>query len=152
MHTMVYGNLALSEREETQEFTVVDGGAEHLTVACPVQIFAPDIYAKPAASQTRFSASSLAAGMMAIAICAVIVTSVFAFRNASVRRAAIDEAARIEIRVQPGESLWSLAEAYPIDGLSTAETVEAIKDWNDLSLSTLDAGESLIVPRGVSHQ
>lgn len=50
------------------------------------------------------------------------------------------------IRVAPSETLWHLAAEHPIPGLSTGETVEAIKALNDLDSSALPVGEVVLVP------
>jgi type II secretory pathway component PulK len=50
------------------------------------------------------------------------------------------------VLVRQGESLWTLAERYPAQGLSTRETVELLSEVNDLKSSTIVAGTSLDVP------
>ena len=50
------------------------------------------------------------------------------------------------IRVQSGDSLWSLAEEYPIEGLSTQETSDMIRNVNHLEHGSLAAGAHLKVP------
>ena len=50
------------------------------------------------------------------------------------------------IHVQSGDSLWSLAEEHPIDGLSTQETSDMIRSVNHLDHGSLDAGVDLKVP------
>lgn len=50
------------------------------------------------------------------------------------------------IRVEAGESLWSLAKAHPVAGLSTAQTVQLIADLNSLDERTLWVGSSIRVP------
>lgn len=60
-----------------------------------------------------------------------------------------DELSSIEQRVVcvcAGDTLWSLASSHPIEGLSTADTVEVIKGWNHLTTSCIAVGESLVVP------
>jgi len=50
------------------------------------------------------------------------------------------------ITVAQGSSLWDVAAANPIAGLSTPETIAVIRDANGLSSSTLLAGQVLRVP------
>lgn len=60
--------------------------------------------------------------------------------------AALSQADRQTIVVRPGDSLWSIAEGHQIEGLSTDQTTEVIRSWNDLASSTLQPGEELVVP------
>ena len=48
--------------------------------------------------------------------------------------------------VGPADSLWSIAEAHPLPGASTNETVEAIMRVNGLDGALLPAGMKLRVP------
>ncbi|WP_289543614.1 LysM peptidoglycan-binding domain-containing protein [Enorma phocaeensis] len=50
------------------------------------------------------------------------------------------------IRVQPGDSLWSLAQEYPVDGLSSSDTSDLIAAWNSLDDAFLQPGMELLVP------
>lgn len=50
------------------------------------------------------------------------------------------------VRVESADTLWSLAQAHPIEGLSTAETVSEIRRLNELPSSSLSAGSLLRVP------
>ena len=55
------------------------------------------------------------------------------------------------IRVRPSQTLWEIAADCSPDGVSTAVTVEYIRDLNGLSDSSLAAGQVLQVPQeGVS--
>ena len=45
------------------------------------------------------------------------------------------------------QTLWSLAGEHPIDGMSTAQTVEYIQRINERSDSTLRVGEVVLVPQ-----
>ena len=49
------------------------------------------------------------------------------------------------VRVKQGETLWELAEAYHVDGISTQDMVSAIRDWNDLDSSMLQPGQTILV-------
>lgn len=48
--------------------------------------------------------------------------------------------------VTPGESLWTIAEDHGIDGLTTQQTSDIIRAWNDLDSSTIQPGDALAVP------
>lgn len=52
------------------------------------------------------------------------------------------------ISVEPGESLWSIAEKHPIRGMTTQQCVRWIMERNDLSDSVLMVGQVLSVPTG----
>lgn len=50
------------------------------------------------------------------------------------------------VRVESGDSLWSLAAAHPVEGLNTDQTVQLIRQVNEIDGSTLHAGQLLHVP------
>ena len=54
--------------------------------------------------------------------------------------------ATIAVRVAPSDTLWSIAEANRLPGVSTAVTVETIARINDLSDTGIAAGTVLQVP------
>ena len=54
-------------------------------------------------------------------------------------------AATKTVQVQTGDTLWSIARAHPISGLSTAQTVDSIVRDNSLPSATLSAGQQLVV-------
>jgi Tfp pilus assembly protein FimV len=54
------------------------------------------------------------------------------------------------VQVQTGQNLWAIAQAHPIDGLTTSQTAEVISRSNNLSGSMLIAGQTLHVPAGDS--
>ncbi len=58
----------------------------------------------------------------------------------------LEAAPTASVRVLDGESLWSIAEKHGVDGVSTKDVVSWIKAKNGLSVSTLSAGQSLLVP------
>lgn len=51
------------------------------------------------------------------------------------------------IRVRPADTLWGIAAARPVNGLSTAETVQLIRSINGFETSALRAGDTVTVPR-----
>ena len=50
------------------------------------------------------------------------------------------------INVMSGDSLWSIASKYPIDGASTQEVVSSIVEVNELSSTNLHPGQHIVVP------
>lgn len=50
------------------------------------------------------------------------------------------------VSVQPSLTLWDLAAAHPVEGLSTAATVELIKAENHLTSATIYPGQTVLVP------
>lgn len=54
--------------------------------------------------------------------------------------------ATIAVRVSPSDSLWSIAAAHRLPGMSTAQMVGLIKQQNALSGGALEAGAVLQVP------
>jgi len=50
-----------------------------------------------------------------------------------------------EVVVQPGETLWQIAEAA-VPSADPRETVAVIMELNDLSTASVQAGQSLLVP------
>ncbi|MBN2248291.1 MAG: LysM peptidoglycan-binding domain-containing protein [Coriobacteriia bacterium] len=55
------------------------------------------------------------------------------------------------VTVGPSATLWTIAQANPVEGLSTAETVALIKDSNRLDSAIIAPGQTLLVPaRGVT--
>ncbi len=53
------------------------------------------------------------------------------------------------VTIAPYTTLWDLATAHPIAGLDTATTVELIRAENALPSSTLQVGQTVLVPASV---
>jgi hypothetical protein len=51
-----------------------------------------------------------------------------------------------QVRVHKGDTPWGLARAYPVDGLTTAETADLIVSLNGGKAGVLRAGDSVWVP------
>jgi hypothetical protein len=51
-----------------------------------------------------------------------------------------------QVRVQRGDSLWSIARSHPVVGLTTAQTAEQIRRLNGLRTSEVRLGQALSVP------
>lgn len=141
---MVQGNLALKlETPAEPAFTVVQGGRSG---------FQP-LAVKPARNQRAVAAPArvalkvptIVAVAVALTLFFVLATSVFSARHAAYAES-VSNVTYETIRVQPGDSLWSLAEEYPIEGLSTQETSDMIRNVNHLEHGSLAAGAHLKVP------
>jgi len=50
------------------------------------------------------------------------------------------------LRVEAGDSLWSIAAAHRVEGLTTEQTVELIRNTNGMTGSMLQTGQLLRVP------
>lgn len=141
---MVQGNLALKlETSAEYTFTVVQGGRSS---------FQP-LTVKPARNQQAVAAPgrvalkvpTIVAVAVALTLFFVLATSVFSARHAAYAES-VSNVTYETIRVQSGDSLWSFAEEYPIEGLSTQETSDMIRNVNHLEHGSLAAGAHLKVP------
>lgn len=55
------------------------------------------------------------------------------------------------VSVDPSGTLWEIAAEHPVEGLSTAQTVDLIRDENGLASSTLHTGQTLVVPANADN-
>ncbi len=78
-----------------------------------------------------------------LAVCVIAVTAAFA-RGTTVLPA--HELPTTNIKVHVTQTLWDIASAHPIDGLTTPQTVDRIKQINGLTSSQLHIGQELAVP------
>lgn len=141
---MVQGNLALKlETPAAPAFTVVEGGRSAIQPVAvkPVRSQRSSVVTAPVALKP----STIVAVAVALTLFFVISTSVFSARHAAYADS-VTNVTYETIRVQSGDSLWSLAEEHPIDGLSTQETSDLIRSVNHLEHGSLDAGVDLKVP------
>lgn len=141
---MVQGNLALKlETPAAPAFTVVEGGrfAIQPVAVKPVRSQRSSVVTAPVALKP----STIVAVAVALTLFFVLATSVFSARHAAYAES-VSNVTYETIRVQPGDSLWSLAEEYPIEGLSTQETSDTIRNVNHLEHGSLAAGAHLKVP------
>ena len=141
---MVQGNLALKlETSAEYTFTVVQGGRsgfQSLTVKP-----ARNQQAVAAPGRVALKVPTIVAVAVALTLFFVLATSVFSARHAAYAES-VSNVTYETIRVQSGDSLWSLAEEYPIEGLSTQETSDMIRNVNHLEHGSLAAGAHLKVP------
>ena len=141
---MVQGNLALKlETPAAPAFTVVKGGRSGYQ-PLPVKS-ARNQHAVAAPTPAALKVSTIVAVAVALTLFFVLATSVFSARHAAYAES-VSNVTYETIRVQPGDSLWSLAEEYPIEGLSTQETSDMIRNVNHLEHGSLAASAHLKVP------
>ena len=141
---MVQGNLALKlETPTAPAFTVVKGGRYGFQTL-PGKPFRSQCVAT-ASAPAALKASTIVVLAVALTLFFVLATSIFSARHAAYAES-VSNVTYETIRVQPGDSLWSLAEEYPIEGLSTQETSDMIRNVNHLEHGSLAAGAHLKVP------
>ncbi|MGO5416535.1 LysM peptidoglycan-binding domain-containing protein [Collinsella sp. LCP19S3_B11] len=141
---MVQGNLALKlESPAVPAFTVVKGGRSGFQTlpGKPVRSQCVATTSAPVA----LKASTIVALAVALTFFFVLATSIFSARHAAYAESASNVTYET-VRVQPGDSLWSLAQEHSVDGLSTQETSDIIRSVNHLVHGSLDAGDVLKVP------
>ena len=125
---MVQGNLALKlETPAAPAFTVVKGGRSGFQTLAgkPVRSQCVATSSAPVA----LKASTIVALAVALTLFFVLATSIFSARHAAYAESASNVTYET-VRVQSGDSLWSLAQEHPIEGLSTQETSDMIRTWS----------------------
>lgn len=145
------GNLALAPEPATR-FDVIDGYGSHKIVApARVQLFSPSVHASSRAP--RKSAANARGLLIAVASAVVAISFVFAFigeyGDAPLSQAMEHTPSRVHV-VSSGDSLWQIAQRNTVPGLSTEETVELIRRWNDLDSALLSPGMELFIPNPTS--
>lgn len=141
---MVQGNLALKlETPAAPAFTVVKGGRSGFQTlpGKPVRSQCVATTSAPVA----LKASTIVALAVALTLFFVLATSIFSARHAAYAES-VSNVTYETVRVQSADSLWSLAQEHPIEGLSTQETSDMIRNVNHLEHGSLDAGVHLKVP------
>lgn len=141
---MVQGNLALKlETPAAPAFTVVKGGRSGFQTlpGKPVRSQCVATTSAPVA----LKASTIVVLAVALTLFFVLATSIFSARHAAYAES-VSNVTYETVRVQSGDSLWSLAQEHPIEGLSTQETSDMIRNVNHLEHGSLDAGVRLKVP------
>lgn len=141
---MVQGNLALKlETPTAPVFTVVKGGRSGFQTLPGKPVRSRCVAATSA--PVALKASTIVALAVALTLSFVLATSIFSARHAAYAES-VSNVTYETVRVQPGDSLWSLAQEHPIEGLSTQETSDMIRSVNHLERGSLDAGAHLKVP------
>lgn len=143
---MVQGNLALKlETPAEPTFTVVQGGRSGIQPLTVKPARNQQAVVAPARVALKVPTIVAVAVAVALTLFFVLATSVFSARHAAYAES-VSNITYETIRVQTGDSLWSLAEEYPIEGLSTQETSGMIRNVNHLEHGSLAAGAHLKVP------
>lgn len=141
---MVQGNLALKlEAPAVPAFTVVKGGRPGFQTL-PCKLVRSQCVATTSAP-VALKVSTIVALAVAFTLFFVLATSIFGARHAAYAESASNVTYET-VRVRSGDSLWSLAQEHPIEGLSTQETSDMIRNVNHLEHGSLDAGAHLKVP------
>lgn len=141
---MVQGNLALKlETPAEPTFTVVKGGRSRFQPVAAMPNRAQHTVA--AAAPVALKASTIVAFAVAFTLFFVLATTVFTARHAAYADS-VSNVTYETVRVHAGDSLWSLAEEHPVEGLTTQETSDMIRSVNHLERGSLDAGAVLKVP------
>ena len=125
---MVQGNLALKlETPAAPAFTIVKGGRSGFQTlpGKPVRSQCVATSSAPVA----LKASTIVALAVAFTLFFVLATSIFSARHAAYAES-VSNVTYETVRVQSGDSLWSLAQEHPIEGLSTQETSDMIRNVN----------------------
>lgn len=136
----------------TRPTHVVSTGSSATSTVCPpVRL--------TASSSKHFEAASSASTVqqvLRVVACACILLALFGslfFAAYSVLSSktsgyefALEHTELTSISVKPGDSLWVIAEEHGVEGMTTQETTELIRMWNDLDTSTLQPGMELLVP------
>lgn len=99
-------------------------------------------------SAARSFVRSLATACVLLGVIGMLVTALWTVLHAesSAYAQALNQAERITISVAPGDSLWSIASEHGVDTLTTRQTTDLIRSWNDLDSSLLQPGMELLVP------
>lgn len=142
MSAMTYGNLALDSSFETERpcFQVIDGSRNvHTPISTCKSTYA--------VGGSHFAALLGIFAFVVVLILPIIVGELSAEKAYS---NALATAPQESIVVQKDDTLWAIAERYPVSGLSTSDTVHLIIEWNRLDSGLLKIGEHLLVP-AASH-
>ena len=101
----------------------------------------------PSALTARQSAVALLAGVLVVA--AVVLASL-ASDALSARQAAtsLAGAPTETVVVRPGETLWEIASAHTLPGVSASQALSWIEEANGLAGGLVQPGETLMVPVG----
>ena len=114
---MVQGNLALKlEAPAAPAFTVVKGGRSGFQTLPGKPVHSQCVATTSA--PVALKASTIVALAVALTLFFVLATSIFSARHAAYAES-VSNVTYETVRVQSGDSLWSLAQEHPIDGLST---------------------------------
>ena len=149
MNAYINGSAAINITSTKPKFDILDG------YLCSAD--AAPVYNKPVSKTARNhnTVSSqmylkvekiIGAFISMFAIAALCYSMVGFVQSSHLRKVTLDSMVTVETRVQAGESLWSIAEDNPIEGFTTQEVVQIIRQENSLESSMLQPGQTLLVP------
>jgi|GEM_PF-483951 len=108
-------------------------------------------------SDTRSDTVSNTWSVATAAVAAAVVIFLFALAMtlsdnaiADRRTSVVAQTAFEQVTVNPGDSVWSLAQTHGIKGCDTAEVVRVIEEKNGLATADLRPGQQLAVPAQAS--
>lgn len=137
--TYVSGNLALSVTlQEDEKLTVINGGQIGDFSVNPSDGFE---FRADRSLSLLSRAAFFAFACILVFVCAFKVSS----EVSSPTYEMVEHMDLQTIRAKQGQTLWEIAETYDVEGISTADMVSAIRDWNHLDNSLLRPGQSLLV-------
>ena len=134
------GTSALAPRP--CEFTLLEGGAY-------IAISAEFLNKRPSASYRPFSRKQLFVAALALVAIVCFLVSTYNFRATAIENEILDKLqyAPVEtITVQPGDSLWKIAEDHSVSGVSTTDMVRYVQKINHISSDRLVSGQLLKIP------
>jgi hypothetical protein len=132
-----YGSLALQPSEEQPRLRVFQGGCT----------------GDASSSVQERELRSRVRGLIIVAamVCAVSLAGIgiSGAAQSSQRNEALGQAQVATVSVASGDTVWSIAESHPVQGVSTSDLVQWISERNGLGGSPLSVGQQLQIP--VSH-
>ena len=84
----------------------------------------------------------------ALAVVVLLAVALLAGGFSGSSRAEAPAPAPVEVVIQPGDTLWSLARAHAPAGMGTMEFVALVEASNDVSAGRLVPGRLIEVPQG----
>lgn len=97
------------------------------------------------AAQRWSNARGLFVAIIAALCISVVLFGCIQARSFLVNRT-LDSTREEYVDVQPGDSLWTLAQEHPVNGADTSEVMSWIQRTNGLADTTLKPGQEIIVP------
>ena len=107
-------------------------------------------YAAPApVVWKRGTSRTLAACVIGLVLFAVVAVALFSaqtFVRTASHDAAVAAVEQTTIAVSAGDTLWGIAQAHPVAGLSNRQVIDLVKEWNGLDTGLIEPGMQLTVP------
>ena len=128
------------------EFTLLEGGA---SVAQDIATSTEFLNKRSSASYCPLSRKQLFVAALALVAIVCFLVSTYNLRAAAIENEVLDKLqyAPVEtITVQPGDSLWKIAEDHNVSGVSTTDMVRYVQKINHISSDRLVSGQLLKIP------